>query len=89
MMCIKSINTLNDQQVEEQATVEEASQTLKRGDKAKLTANEDVKYHNDLPKVTVQNRTPQGDNRESIPTCLEQLNGMTYIEDMIPQETPI
>lgn len=80
---VSSINSLNDQQVEEQAPEGEESETPKREDMEKLTSIADVQYHKDLSKVTVHNKTPRGDVKEGTWTFREQVSHMIHIGDLV------
>lgn len=84
---VSRINTLYDQQVDSQAPEVEESETLKREEKAKLTPIGDVQYHNDLSKVTLQNKTSQRDIKDGTPSFHEEVNETTHIRDLVAQET--
>lgn len=69
---VSSVYIRSDQQVDDKVLKREEFKTLKRGDKAILTPNGDLRYHIDLStKVTVQDNTIQVDIKDGTPTCHE------------------
>lgn len=85
-----SISTVDDQQVDKQVSDCGELETLNQVDKAILTINGDLQYHVDhSTKVTVQNKTPQGDFGDGSPTCDERMMGTPYIGDLIARKSLI
>lgn len=84
---VRSIRTLNDQQLDEQALHGEEPEALKREDKAKLNTTEYVPYDKDLSKATVQNKNPQDEIENGTPTFLEKVNGTPHTGKLEAQKT--
>lgn len=79
---VSSIDTLNNQKVDNRAPDEEESKVLNIEDKSVLTPIGDVQYHIDLSRtVTVQTKTSKGDSKDGIPTFHEQISGTPHIGD--------